>query len=208
LDRFKNIGAWSVSSPGRVVQWFVNRASISDRLCRFASCLDGKDYQGYAADCAGGEYVQIPEPTPTTDETFRMPRRRCPNGCPSPGALLSPRGPHRPGDLRPPGRRLVRRHLPQHGGGLEVCYPAARRALGHGQSAPDEGIGLDAVLFALGFGEEAESLETGGPLFLTPGRPIRPSLPCLPCHRTRAGGDLRRTLVPRACVSSTGVCWD
>ncbi|MDF1552280.1 MAG: nuclear transport factor 2 family protein [Deferrisomatales bacterium] len=60
------------------VQWLVDRAHISDLLYRFASCLDNKDYQGYAANFVDGGYVEIPEPTSTSGETFRMPKEKMP----------------------------------------------------------------------------------------------------------------------------------
>lgn len=58
------------------VQWLVDRALISDLLFSFASCLDAKDYEGYAANFAEGGYVELPDPT--TGGTFRMPKERMP----------------------------------------------------------------------------------------------------------------------------------
>jgi hypothetical protein len=58
------------------LQWLVDRAQISDLLYSFASCLDAKDYAGYAANFVDGGYVELPEPTSTTGETFRMPQEK------------------------------------------------------------------------------------------------------------------------------------
>nr|WP_320134098.1 nuclear transport factor 2 family protein [uncultured Holophaga sp.] len=58
------------------VQWLVDRAQISDLLYSFASCLDAKDYKGYADNFVEGGYVELPEPTSKTGETFRMVRER------------------------------------------------------------------------------------------------------------------------------------
>ncbi|HEX8925041.1 MAG TPA: nuclear transport factor 2 family protein [Terriglobales bacterium] len=60
------------------VQWLVDRAQISDLLYRFASCLDAKDYQGYANNFVDGGYVELPEPTSTTSATFRMYKEQMP----------------------------------------------------------------------------------------------------------------------------------
>jgi len=60
------------------LQWLVDRAQISDLLYRFASCLDAKDYQGYADNFVEGGYVELPEPTSKSGETFRMVKERMP----------------------------------------------------------------------------------------------------------------------------------
>lgn len=60
------------------VQWLVDRAQISDLLCNFASCLDARDFHGYAANFVDGGYVELPEPTSTTGATFRMRKEQMP----------------------------------------------------------------------------------------------------------------------------------
>jgi len=60
------------------LQWLVDRAQISDLLYSFASCLDAKDYQGYANNFVDGGYVEIPEPTSTKGETFKMFKEKMP----------------------------------------------------------------------------------------------------------------------------------
>jgi len=58
------------------VQWLVDRAHISDLLFSFASCIDTKNYQGYADNFVEGGYVELPEPTSKTGETFKMYREK------------------------------------------------------------------------------------------------------------------------------------
>ena len=58
------------------LQWLVDRALISDLLYRFASCLDAKDFQGYADNFVEGGYVELPDPT--TGAPFRMVKARMP----------------------------------------------------------------------------------------------------------------------------------
>jgi len=66
------------------VQWLLDRAEISDLLYRFASCLDAKDYQGYAENFVEGGYVELPEPTSKVGGTFKMYKEKMPE--------LMPRG--------------------------------------------------------------------------------------------------------------------
>ena len=60
------------------VQWLLDRAEISDLLYRFASCLDAKDYQGYAENFVEGGYVELPEPTSKVGGTFKMYKEKMP----------------------------------------------------------------------------------------------------------------------------------
>lgn len=60
------------------VKWLVDRAQIGELLYSFASCLDTKDFQGYANNFADDGYVEIPEPTSRTGETFKMYKAKMP----------------------------------------------------------------------------------------------------------------------------------
>ena len=64
------------------LQWLVDRALISDLLYSFASCLDARDYAGYAANYVDGGYIELPDPLSTTGATWRMTKDKMPEMMP------------------------------------------------------------------------------------------------------------------------------